>query len=216
MNNILTRERAWQAFTGATAFVALVLQFVLMQVEAKHVGAVWMTLRFFSYFTILSNLLIAVICGAVALAPRSLPGRWCARSSIRGAALLYILVTFTVYHLVLASHWHPQGLAWLANELLHTVVPTLYALGWLWIVPARGLHWRHLGAWLVVPVLYFAWAMLLGQVLRVYPYPFLNLARLGVQPLLRNAMLLLLVFVVFGAIVVVLDLRLTRRTRVSD
>lgn len=210
MNDIPARARLWQGLTGATAFAALLLQFVLMQRQAMHVGAVWMTLRFFSYFTILSNLLVAVVCGAVALAPRSAPGRWCARSSVRGAALLYILVTFTVYHLILAAHWSPQGAAWLANELLHTVVPTLYALGWLWIVPARGLHWRHLGAWLVVPVLYFAWAMMLGHVLHVYPYPFLNLTHLGLEPLLRNAMLLLVVFMVFGAILVVLDRRLAR------
>jgi hypothetical protein len=204
------RERIWQGLTALVAVLGLLLQFVWMQAQARHVGALWMTLRYFSYFTILSNVLVALVCGVAALEPGSRAGRWCMRAGVRGAVLLYILITAAVYHLLLAAHWHPRGLALLADTLLHTVVPSLYALGWLWIAPARGLRWRHLGTWLLVPVLYFIWAMLLGRLLHVYPYPFLNLPRLGMELLLRNALLLLLLFVLLGAALVLLDRGLLR------
>ncbi|MDE3141691.1 MAG: Pr6Pr family membrane protein [Pseudomonadota bacterium] len=210
MASLSNRERIWQGLTALIAVLGLLLQFVWMQAQAQHVGALWMTLRYFSYFTILSNVLVAFVCGMAALEPGSRLGHWCMRAGVRGAVLLYILITAAVYHLLLAAHWHPQGLALLADALLHTVVPSLYALGWLWIVPVRGLRWRHLGAWLLVPVLYFIWAMLLGQLLHVYPYPFLNLPRLGMELLLRNAVLLLLLFALLGAALVLLDRGLLR------
>lgn len=205
-----SRARIWQGLTALIAVLGLLLQFAWMQTQAQHVGALWMTLRYFSYFTILSNVLVALVCGVAALDPRSRAGHWCTRAGVRGAVLLYILITAAVYHLLRAAHWHPQGLALLADALLHTVVPGVYALGWLWIAPVRGLRWQHLGAWLLVPVLYFIWAMLLGRLLHVYPYPFLNLTRLGVELLLRNAVLLLLLFALLGAALVLLDRGLLR------
>ncbi len=202
-----SRVRVWQLSTAVAAAAGLLLQFVWMQGQAQHVGAVWMTLRFFSYFTILSNALVLLVSAASAFRPF---GRWAMRPGVRGAVLLYILITALVYHLVLAGRWHPHGLALLADTLLHTVVPTMYALGWLWIAPCRGLRWHHLPVWQLVPALYFLWAMMLGRVLHAYPYPFLNLARLGPEPLLRNALLLLGVFVVMGATLVVVDRGLSR------
>ena len=206
----ISRACIWQGLTALIAVLGLLLQFVWMQTQAQYVGALWMTLRYFSYFTILSNVLVALVCGVAALAPRSRAGHWCTHAGVRGAVLLYILITAAVYHLLLAAHWHPQGLALLADVLLHTVVPGVYALGWLWIAPVRGLRWQYLGVWLLVPVLYFIWAMLMGRLLHVYPYPFLNLTRLGVELLLRNAVLLLLLFALLGAALVLLDRSLLR------
>ena len=214
MNVESPRARIWLFGTAALALVGLAVQFVWMQGQAVHVDAWWMTLRFLSYFTILSNALVALTCAAAALGPHSAAGRLALRPALRGAVLLYILITALVYHLVLAGRWYPHGAALLADTLLHTVVPALYALGWLWIAPARGLHWRHLPGWLLLPVLYFLWAMLLGGVLHAYPYPFLNLARLGLESLLRNAAVLLGVFVLLGALLVLLDRSLMRLIRV--
>ena len=216
MNVESPQARIWLFGTAALALVGLAVQFVWMQGQAVHVDAWWMTLRFLSYFTILSNALVALTCAAAALGPHSVAGRLALRPALRGAVLLYILITALIYHLVLAGHWHPRGAALLADTLLHTVVPALYALGWLWIAPARGLHWRHLPGWLLVPTLYFLWAMLLGGVLHAYPYPFLNLARLGPESLLRNAAVLLGVFVLLGALLVLLDRGLMRLIRVRS
>ena len=214
LNATSPRARIWLGLTALLALIALLLQFVWMQQQALHVSSWWMTLRFASYFTILSNVLVLVHGALAATWPRRALGRWCLRPAVRGALLLYILITALVYHLLLAGRWHPHGLVLLADTLLHTVVPALYALGWLWLAPARGLRWHYIGAWLLVPVLYFFWAMLLGRLLHVYPYPFLNLARLGLPLLLRNAIGLLAAFALLGALLVLLDRGLLRLRRV--
>ena len=85
-------RRSLDLLTAVLAWSALLLQFVLMQEQAHHVTHVWMTLRYFSYFTILSNLGVALACSLAWIGRDTRAGRFAARPAVRAALTLYILV----------------------------------------------------------------------------------------------------------------------------
>src|SRR3546814_15400988 len=61
------------------------------------------------------------------------------------------------YNLLLRHLWQPEGWQFVADELLHDVVPLLYiTYWWLW-VPKGTLRLGHIGLWVIYPLVYFAY-----------------------------------------------------------
>ncbi len=201
-----TALRPVAGLVALLAAAAVVLQYVLL-LRAAPDGAALATLRFLSYFTILSNLAVVVACAVMASGRPS----WIASPRALGAVALYIAVTGLVYVLVLRHLWQPQGLQWWADSGLHYATPLAYLGWWLGLVPHARLRWRDLGAWLLFPLAYLAWTLLRGAWLGEYPYPFIDVGTLGLAGALRNAALVCVGFVVVGAALVVLDRLLGRR-----
>ncbi|HEY0862281.1 MAG TPA: hypothetical protein VGE19_15380, partial [Pseudoxanthomonas sp.] len=87
-------SRVCAALVGLLSLAALVLQYVLiLQLTRDNVGVVLGTVRFFSYFTILSNIAVMLVaCTAAA----GRPGCF-AQARVRGAVALYIGVTGSIY-----------------------------------------------------------------------------------------------------------------------
>ncbi|MNT84863.1 hypothetical protein D3C72_2249520 [compost metagenome] len=67
------------------------------------------------------------------------------------------------------------------------------------------LHLKHLGVWVLYPLGYFGYALLRGESLGVYPYPFIDVAKLGFAQVVFNALAILLGFVVIGLMLLGLD-----------
>ncbi|HXC16181.1 MAG TPA: Pr6Pr family membrane protein, partial [Holophagaceae bacterium] len=138
------------AITG----LALQLGILLGAAWAKgHSGwvAAW---NFFSYFTILSNLLVAISFTASIAFWRS--------ARTRGGVTLYIAVVGLVYEGVLRRLWHPEGAQFIADALLHDAVPLTVVAHWLFLRERGALRWRDPFAWLVYPGVYLAYALLRG------------------------------------------------------
>lgn len=188
-----------------TAF-ALVLQYVLLIGHAPASGSVaFLTVRFFTYFTILSNLLVLAVTAPAAFAPESGGGRWFARPVVRGGVALYIGVTMGIYATVLRQLWAPEGAQWWADSSLHYAVPALYLLWWLLMVPHGALRWGDLLRWLLFPAVYMGWVFLRGTWAHEYPYPFLDLAAHGPATVLRNCAGVFALFLAGGAVLVLID-----------
>jgi hypothetical protein len=202
-------ERLLSASIALAALVAVLIQLVLV---LGRPDASWRSaLRFFSYFTILSNLAVAATSGLPLLAPASRVGRWLAGPRVRGGVALYIAVTGAVYALLLAHLWQPQGAQWLANALLHYVVPVAYVGGWLVFAPHARLTFADALRWLSFPAAYLAWVLVKGAWLGEYPYPFLDLATLGVARFAISCAGLFAFFLVLGLGLVAADRKLGRR-----
>lgn len=202
-----TPARIAAAGVALVAALAVVLQYALILVAPDNGGALAATVRFFSYFTILSNLGVIAVCVAAALQR----GAWWQSPRARGAVALAIGVTGLVYVTVLAGLWQPQGLQWWVDNALHRVVPVLYLAWWALGVAHGRLGWRDALWWLLFPLGYVAWVFLRGSVVHEYPYPFLDLALHGVAGVIRNALMVTLVFMVIGALLVGVDRLLGRR-----
>ena len=78
-------------------------------------------------------------------------------------------------------------------------------------VPHGQLQLRDLLKWLLFPLVYLGWALIVGAMIGLYPYPFIDLAALGWVRTLVNAIGVLFVFLVLGGVILTLDDLLGRR-----
>ena len=194
------RSRYGAAAVSALAWGAVILQGLLLVrttlAAGGSVGGALVVL--FGYFTILTNLFVALTAGAAALRP----GSWLASASLRGCATTAIVLVGLGYHVLLRELWDPQGWQRLADNLLHYAVPVAALAYWLSFPPRRAaLPARAPLLWAVYPVAYLVYALIRGELLGSYPYPFVDVSELGYARVLANATGLLLAFVAMGALV---------------
>ncbi|MFI5687351.1 Pr6Pr family membrane protein [Streptomyces sp. NPDC051636] len=176
--------------------------------------------RTLSYFSVQSNILLALIFTASAhrawTAGRPLP------SSTTGAALLYVTITAGVHHLLLAhitppflmtdatappARWHAQ---WATLQLLHTAAPLGALVDWLLLTAPGRLHLRQATTWMLYPLAYLAFSLARAELLLPdtparYLYPFLDVDQHGYKGTLANALLLGLSFYALAVLLVALD-----------
>lgn len=182
-------DRPFAAAVALLAWGALILQYaLLLDATLGDIGPWYGTLRFFSFFTILSNLLVALAAtSAIAGAASPLLGFF-ARPRVRGCAALSISITCAIYYFVLAATWAPQGAQLLADVLLHYVVPVGYVAWWIACAPHGRLAWSDALRWLVFPLVFLLWTLLRGAWLHEYPYPFIDVDAIGMGTVLRNSL----------------------------
>ncbi|WP_223526335.1 Pr6Pr family membrane protein [Pseudomonas sp. BF-B-26] len=160
---------------------------------------------FFSYFTVLSNTLVATVLTCELTSRESATRRWFLQPWVSSGIAVSIAVVGLGYNVLLRHLWHPQGWQWLADELMHDVMPLLFLAYWWCCVPKGALRLRHIAAWVIYPVVYFAYSLWRGHLLAVYPYPFIDVEKLGYPQVFMNAGGLLVGFVVIALLVVGLD-----------
>jgi len=166
---------------------------------------------FFSYFTVLSNTLVATVLTCELTCRDSAARRWFVQPWVSSGIAVSIAVVGLAYSLLLRHLWHPEGWQWLADELLHDVMPLLFLIYWWRCVPKGRLRLGHIALWMIYPLAYFAHALLRGHLLATYPYPFIDVTKLGYPQVFMNATGLLVGFVVIALMVVGLDRWLGRR-----
>jgi hypothetical protein len=192
------------------AWLTLGIQYGLFLKALTLAAILERTVEYVSYFTIVTNFLIALAFTAPAFAPESKAGRWWAAASPRGAVTAFALVVMIIYHLLLRSLWHPQGLQLINDYMLHYVMPLAMLVDWLVFAPRGGLRWRDAAIWLSVPAVYGLWTLIHGAVSGFYPYPFMDVAKLGYPGVLTNMVGLVLGFYLPGLLMVAIDGRLAR------
>ena len=171
--------KSWRIVIAVLAGLGPLLQYVLMvQGQTPAAGAV-KSVEFFSYFTILSNILAAVVLTAPLVAPTSVVGTWAERSSTRISVAVYLTVTTAIYHTLLAGLWDPQGWRLVSDILLHTVTPALFVIDWLMRGGLGETGRASAAKALVFPSLYGLWTLAHGAVSGFYPYPFLDVGKHG-------------------------------------
>ncbi|MGZ7455396.1 Pr6Pr family membrane protein [Pseudomonas sp. Ma2-10] len=166
---------------------------------------------FFSYFTVLSNTWVATVLTCELTSRESAARRWFLQPWVSSGIAVSIAVVGLGYNVLLRHLWHPQGWQWLADELMHDVMPLLFLAYWWWCVPKGTLRLRHIAAWVIYPVTYFAYALWRGHLLAVYPYPFVDVGKLGYPQVFLNAGGLLVGFVVIALLLMAIDRQLGRR-----
>jgi len=82
-------------------------------------------------------------------------------------------------------------------------------------VPKATLRWPQVIVWQLYPAAYFAYVLARGAVDHWYPYPFLDVTKLGYLLVLVDACAVLLVFVAVALLLVALGRWQVRRTPLS-
>jgi hypothetical protein len=186
------------ALIGALlGWFAIVIQFYLMM-NNRVVSIPETTLRFFDFFTINTNIIAAVCFSYIFLGNKGRWGKFFSRASTITAITVYITIVGIVYNVILRSTWNPQGMQKVIDELLHSVIPALFIIFWLFFTPIEQLKWKNVFPWLIYPIVYMVYAMIFGALTRFYPYPFVNVSELGYNKALLNAGGVLLVILLLS------------------
>jgi hypothetical protein len=176
--------------------------FARLSIDASLLGGL---VSFFSYFTVLSNTLVATVLTCAVTTRESAVRRWFLRPSVSSGIAVSITVVGLAYSILLRHLWHPQGWQFIADELLHDVMPLLFLGYWWFCVPKGTLRLWHLPLWLIYPLVYFIYALLRGHMLGAYAYPFIDVALLGYPQVFINAGGILIGFVLIGLLVIGID-----------
>ena len=201
--------RVWFAITAVVAVVGIIVQLFAVDTEGGHFSGAAAVLNVFAFFTIQSNLLLAITCAFLAVRPNwESTVFW----ALRLSAVLSIAVVGIVFHIALAPLYEFIGLAALANVLLHTVSPLLGVIGWIVFGP-RGRTNARVVAWSVVyPVLWLAFTLIRGPFAGdFYPYPFLEVVAHGYARVLLNSLLVAVLFLGLSAGATFVDRLMTRQ-----
>lgn len=194
-------------FMAVLGWTGLTIQLYLIFVARWSVGASLLggLVSYFSYFTILTNTLVATVLTCAVSRRESAARRWFLQPWVSSGVAVSITVVGLAYSLLLRHLWHPEGWQFIADELLHDVMPLLFLGYWWCCVPKGTLRVWHLPVWLIYPLVYFIYALLRGHLLGAYAYPFIDVAVLGYPQVLVNAGGILVGFVVIGLLVIGLD-----------
>ncbi len=179
--------RIGAAFIAIIAAISLYLQWVVsagLMPGASPSAVIW---RMASYFTVLSNFVAVLIMVSAAYFGKI-------RARRAGFITVAMAVVGAGYHLLLSGIWQPKGPAWWADQGLHTAVPVLTILWWAVYAPKAGLRWTHAFSWLIWPVVYADYALVRGLASGFYPYPFFDVAILGIMQVALNIAALAVVF----------------------
>ncbi|MBD8871090.1 Pr6Pr family membrane protein [Nocardioides donggukensis] len=205
--------RALHLVTAVAAACAVLLQLVLVARgaavldETEDPGLATRLIRFASYLTIWSNVLVAWTAAALARDPGRDGRAW---RALRISAVVVIFGVMVVHFFLLRPLLDLEGWNQAADTLLHVVVPALAVVGWLAFEPRGRVTWPLLGPFLALLGLWLTHTLVRGAVVDWYPYPFLDVLEIGYGRTLLNVGLVCAVMVGLFALARLVDRRLDR------
>ncbi len=181
--------RIWHALTFTAAAFALILQLALVLQGRPHLGDSLPEIeaagrpdlgtrlvRFCSYLTIWFNVMVAGTCAVLAVNPVHDGRLW---RGLRLNAVVVGVVGGIVHWFLLRPLLDLHGADYIADKLLHVVVPLLTTVGWLVFGPRGRVDRNDLFAFLVVPLVWLAYTLVRGAIVDWYPYPFIDVGQHG-------------------------------------
>ncbi len=203
--------RIWHLLIALDVVAALTIQLMLILTggpdpntgeTAASVGVGTRMIQTVSFFTIQSNILVLIVATTLVVNSDRDGQMW---RSLRLTALLGITITGLVYDLILVNYVHPSGWQLVATIGLHYIAPWATLLGWLLFGPRPRID-RTTMAWAFLwPITWIAYTFIRGALVHWYPYPFLDVDRIGYWLAVRNTIFILIVAIVLVAIFKALD-----------
>ncbi|GAA4476836.1 hypothetical protein GCM10023094_17690 [Rhodococcus olei] len=149
--------------------------------------------NYFSYFTILSNVLaVTVLLVGAVVDPQTV--RW---QLFRGATTLYMVITGIIYAVLLADVDVQLTDRWI-NDTLHRYLPLVILLDWMINPPRTPIADRQSVTWLWFPLTYGVYTLVRGPIVDWYPYPFIDPRVQGYWQMAIGLVVLLLAFVLMA------------------
>ncbi|MFC0265788.1 Pr6Pr family membrane protein [Alloscardovia macacae] len=174
-------------------------------------GAAQRFIEGISYFTMISNILVAVVFTLLAISFK----RTFWRVVFVDTALLMITVTSLVFLTAILPFLNLNGLALLTSPWQHVIVPVSVWVVWLLWGP-RGFsegysRWRVMLSTLIIPALWSVWMLTYGALTSYYPYGFVNVNQLGYGGVVISLLVVMALGLVLEGIFIWLDRILMRR-----
>lgn len=155
----------------------------------------------FSYFTIWSNLLAAVIFTMLAINPNRTGSLF---RVLRLDAIVMMIVTGIVYNALLNTGGH-EGWDFWSNGIQHTWGPILVFLVFVISGPRGWISSSTIFAALLLPILWLAYALIRGSVIGAYPYDFLDVNANGMASVLAFVAQIIVFAIILGYVLMLID-----------
>ncbi len=200
MNKVMT------SFGFIVGIAALLLQFSLSIPNSLEDGRslTMSVIRYFSYFTILTNLTIVLIYAA-SLFPRIGWLRILRTPVARATGAACISLVGLFYFVILAGLWKPEGLWLVADITLHYITPIAYVM-WFALFHRTGtLNFTRIPLMLFPAVIYLIYVMIRGAIIGEYPYPTFEVFNIGLTQVLMNIGALVVFLSVLSALAIGID-----------
>lgn len=195
-------QKAATVFLAAVSWFAILFQLYLTKESFFN---------FISYFTILSNVIIALSLTLTLLAASTSLGKFFSSVKVQSAIALYIFIVGLVYNFVLRGIWQPTGWQLIVDNLLHVAVPILYVFYWFIFTPKGKLNWIDGVTWAYFPLAYLIYSLIRGHFTAWYPYPFLNVSEIGYPKVLLNSGLMVIAFIFIGLLLITFNSALRKK-----
>ncbi len=166
--------------------------------NVQQFGLPGATITYFGFFTMLGNIQVAVAFAAP-LFPQFPGAAFFNRPGVRTAIAVYIFVVDVIFYLLLRKVYDPSGFGAVLNLFLHYIMPPLYVLDWLAFVRKQSLRYKQIIYWQIFPLAYAFATMLRGALTGYYPYPFLDVGKVGSGQVAINIAVLAAFFILLSA-----------------
>lgn len=189
--NYSTKRNLFDVIGFLLGWFAIITQFILM-LQNEQVAVPEIIIRFFSFFTILTNLLVTLFFTYRAFHPSIKLFKVFDQKGALTAITTFILIVGIVYQLILRGLWEPKGLQRIVDEFLHAIIPIYVLFYWIIFSPKEKISFREVAIWLIYPVVYLFIILVRGYFSNYYPYPFVNVSVIGYTQALINSLVITL------------------------
>ncbi|AMF85148.1 hypothetical protein D3854_05100 [Streptococcus mutans] len=144
---------------------------------------------------------------------------------LKGGVTMTIMITFMVYHFLLAPKVRSYDYYTIRNFLVHYIVPLSTIFDTLICDRRKIYRWFDPIIWTCLPLLYFGFALINGLLLKwpipgtadsPFPYFFINMNKYGAQQVLINALVIALLYLLFGYILLGIKQMIGQKRQVTD
>ena len=136
---------------------ALLTQLILI-IENRITPISETIIRFFSYFTILTNTLVAIYFSCIVFVKNK--NKLINKPGVLTAITIYIVMVGLVYQIALRQVWQPYGLQMVVDELLHSVIPILVIIFWSMYESVKPVNYSQVLKWSIYPLLYLIYILI--------------------------------------------------------
>lgn len=196
-------RKTFRGFAGLVILAALIIAFINQMVDPEIGSYVGRVVRYFSYFTEYSNILVMLWFLNKSFFNERI--KFLNKESVKGALTLYIIVAGIVFFLVLNKAWNQEGIAKLQSYILHGFAPIVFILDWVIFDEKGNYKYKNIKYWIVFPIVYLFVALFIGKMIGVYPYPFLDLNKISILEFLNYLVYLVIAFIGLALIIITID-----------
>jgi len=164
-------------------------------------GFIGRELDHFSYFTVLSNMLAAIIFTMLAINPKRTSSLF---RVLRLDAVIMMIVTGIIYNVLLNTGGH-EGWDFWSNGIQHIWGPLLVFIVFVICGPRGWISSRTIFASLILPILWLVYALVRGSVTGAYPYDFLDVNANGMASVLAFVAQIVVFAIILGYLLLLID-----------
>jgi hypothetical protein len=164
-------------------------------------------INFLSFFPVETNLAVAMILTVPMVVKSGSVYDFFVSNGVRAMVVVYSFMVVMIFDLVLQDLWEAEGMQFLLNYLMHKAIPIFYIIYWFNDRPRAHLKYSFSIPWLIAPVIYLTATLTRGHLTGYYPYPFIDVDRIGMATVLYNSVGMLFLFWLASILLIWIDRR---------